>query len=109
MGKQTVSLTMIRLGRRDRWIGTVFRHAEALDQWAMFVIAATAGAPTTAPPLPNVGANRVPLNTGSTLSWSRIFFPASSANRQRTPPDLAENIASPLTATTVPWCNVGWW
>ncbi|HET7884519.1 MAG TPA: paraquat-inducible protein A [Acetobacteraceae bacterium] len=35
-GLLTVSLAMLRLGRRDRWIGTAFRYAETLDQWAMF-------------------------------------------------------------------------
>jgi paraquat-inducible protein A len=35
-GLLTVTLTMIRFGRRDRWLGSAFRYSELLDQWAMF-------------------------------------------------------------------------
>lgn len=35
-GLLSVTLTMIRLGRRDRWLGPAFRYAEWLDRWAMF-------------------------------------------------------------------------
>jgi paraquat-inducible protein A len=35
-GLLTITLAMLRLGRRDKWLGTAFRYAGWLDQWAMF-------------------------------------------------------------------------
>jgi paraquat-inducible protein A len=35
-GLLSLILAAVRFGRRDRRLGTIFRYAEALDQWAMF-------------------------------------------------------------------------
>jgi len=35
-GLLSITLAMIRFGRRDKWLGPAFRYAEILDQWAMF-------------------------------------------------------------------------
>ena len=35
-GLLSLTLAMIRLGRRDSWLGSAFRYSEILDRWAMF-------------------------------------------------------------------------